>query len=241
MLPSKAGRTLVVPARCFISWEKPMFSNLWTWIKTNKVPLAAMMVLVGISVAGGCQLFNREAEVPVSMRDAAGGKATVDVAKVDEIAKAYRAKTEAELSRDQIVLQQKIKDANATVERLNSEIEKERLVMVEKADKANLDLEALEASAVQAREWNSQVAEVFWGGFNTATTAASSLPGANLIIPTLTGLIGLFLRKPGDSSLLAQANAKAHAAEMEKKALVVKVDEEWQHGFETGKAVAKVA
>lgn len=218
-----------------------MFTNAWNWITTNKVPLIAMTVLIGISVAGGCQLFNREAEVPVGMKDAAGGKATVSVEKVDELARAYRAKTEAELSRDRIVLEQKIKDANATFERLSSEIENDRTLMVEKADKANLDLAALEASAVRAREWNTQVSEVFWGGFNTAATAASTLPGANLIIPTLTGLIGLFLRKPGDAQTIAAAKAKAEAAEAEKKELALKIDTEWQHGFDTGKAVVAKA
>lgn len=216
-------------------------SKALDWMKTNTVPLIAMAAVLAITVAGGCQLFNHEAEVPKAMQEANGGKATINDARADALAAAYKAKVDAEISRDEVVLTQKVKDANAAYERMASEIEKDRLAMVEKADKANKDLDALQVSVVEARTWNTKVAEVFWGGVNTATTAASSLPGAGLILPTLTGLIGLFIRKPGDSAKIAEATTKADTAEAEKKQLVAKVDAEWQHGFETGKSVAKTA
>lgn len=59
------------------------------------------------------------------------------------------------------------------------------------------DLERLSGSIAEAEAWQANMSAILWGALDTAGESAKALPGMQLILPSLFGLLGLFLPKPG--------------------------------------------
>jgi uncharacterized membrane-anchored protein YhcB (DUF1043 family) len=59
------------------------------------------------------------------------------------------------------------------------------------------DLERLSGSIHDAEVWQANMSAVLWGAIDTAAGQAQAIPGANLVLPSLFALLGLFLPKPG--------------------------------------------
>lgn len=60
------------------------------------------------------------------------------------------------------------------------------------------DLERLSGSIHEAEVWQANMNAVLWGALDTASGSASAIPGAQLILPSLFGLLGLFVPRPSE-------------------------------------------